>query len=68
MRQAFRRQREKHALSKENDSQYNASFSLSVSAQIIPTQYFCINYYLLVASWHFMLKLYAIVLDNVIVW
>ncbi|KAL9976389.1 hypothetical protein ACROYT_G013687 [Oculina patagonica] len=31
VRQAFRRQREKHALSKENDSQYNASFSLSHS-------------------------------------
>ncbi|KAJ7381531.1 hypothetical protein OS493_001680, partial [Desmophyllum pertusum] len=31
VRQAFRRQREKHALSRENDSQYNASFSLSHS-------------------------------------
>lgn len=29
VRQAFRRQREKNALSKENDSQYHASFSLS---------------------------------------
>nr|XP_058964395.1 adhesion G-protein coupled receptor D1-like [Pocillopora verrucosa] len=29
VRQAFRRQREKHSLTKENMSQYNASFSLS---------------------------------------
>ncbi|XP_068721983.1 adhesion G protein-coupled receptor L4-like isoform X3 [Montipora capricornis] len=31
VRQAFRRHREKNALSKENDSQYHASFSLSQS-------------------------------------
>ena len=30
VRQAFRRQKEKHSLTKENISQYNASFSLSV--------------------------------------
>ena len=34
VRNAFRRQREKNALSKENDSQYQPTFSVSVSVHI----------------------------------